>query len=67
MPDAAGGEGREAALALYALTKGDCDMKRTYEMPTACLLTFENDIICTSGLDYVSGGGTGDLLLWDEI
>ena len=42
-------------------------MKRTYEIPAACLLTFENDIICTSGLDYVSGGGTGDLLLWDEI
>lgn len=49
-PDAAGGEGREAALVLCALTKGDCDMKRTYEMPAACLLTFENDIICTSGL-----------------
>lgn len=46
--------------------KGDCKMKRTYDVPAACLLICEEDVICTSGLKYLPGG-TGDLLQWEEL
>ena len=43
-------------------------MKKLYEMPVINLLDGDDtDMISTSRLEHISGGGVGDLLLWEEL